>query len=194
MPQSTQHVLQTTFEQAAARMPAHVRVGAADVEVTAEPEPSLWRWASGDSSGKVGVARLSPTTTCLEVTAVGAHGGQVAERVAEALRRVLEPGWVPPAPARRIGPSPVRRAAVAVAVILIPLLAFGGIRILAPPAPLDVTAAVSQFGQQQSAGRTTFEPDEVTRAQDDAPERRRRRAVARPSCRARSSPANCTSS
>lgn len=142
---SAEHIIGIPAADAIALLPDRVESDHAEIQVLGAVAPGVprWRWSSAQHHGEICIAALSPTTSCVEVTCDGPPA--VAQEVAVAVHHALEPGWHVPAPAAAIGPGVRRRVLLAVAAVVIPALALFGFKLLAPPAPVDVAAAVSEF-------------------------------------------------
>ena len=148
---TTHHTIFAPAADAAERMPSAVRLAGAEVALIRDGRTSTWRWEASLGGGTATLSRLSADATRLTVTPDAGTPLGTADALTAALYGVLERQWQPPLPesARR----PMRRRTkilTGVAAVLVPLLAVTGMRVLAPPAPVDVASAVAQFRAQSA--------------------------------------------
>lgn len=147
------------LNEAARRMPAALVAGSADVLVEPVPGPGhRWGWRSPSGVGHIELSPLSDRETGLTVTAGSGVPVAVVDALTVELLGALERSWAPTVPPAHRGPARTPlRIAVAIVAVLIPALALAGSHVLAPPAPMDVAAAVTQFrtASASEAARTS---------------------------------------
>ena len=168
----THHRIDVPVEVAAARVPPALRADSVDVELRRDGKAATWQWSEAGGSGTVRLTALSPTVTRMELTDDGRAPVALTDAVAVTLYGLLERQWAPPAVGSS-GAGGIRlrtKILVAAVVVLVPLLALTGMRVLAPPAPMDVASAVTQFRQQGAASTRSASP---VASRGDDQERRR---------------------
>ena len=130
------------------RMPTALVARSADVSLeAANAGEHAWRWHSPEGDGSVVLVALTAATTAMIVTADARTPSSLVDALTVELSGALERTWAPRVPPSQASASRRRRVrvAAAIAAVLVPALAVAGSRVLAPPAPLDVAAAVTQF-------------------------------------------------
>ena len=153
MATAPQHLIAEPIAAAARRMPAALVAGSVDVAMHRVPGAAHeWLWRSPSGGGRAALAPLSGSTTGLTVTADAGTAAPVVDALTVELLGALERTWAPTVPpAARPAPSMRLKIAAAVVAVLVPALAVAGSQVLAPPAPMDVAAAVDQFRDDRAA-------------------------------------------
>ena len=186
MAATTQYAITAPLFLAVRRMPEALVAGTVDVTLEkAGGDTSEWRWRSPAGGGSLRLATLTATTTSLAVTPDIGTGAQVTRDLTVELTGALERTWAPSVPPVAAGPAKRRlRIAAAVAAVIIPALALAGARVMAPPKPMDVAAAVTQFRSESAAGDSgtarTADPQSSDRGGRSQPASAAGRASSRP--------------